>query len=195
MDQKIEKGLCQCGCGKRAPVAKQSDSRKKYVRGQPIKFICGHNNRGRIGPNHPSWRGGKTLGQGYVFIKKPDHPKATSGGYIQEHILIAEEVLGKPLPDNAIIHHINENISDNRKENLVICQDRAYHNLLHQKMRALKACGHANWRKCKYCKKYDDSENLYINNNTVYHKKCACYYRKQLKARKEEVMSILRRGR
>lgn len=35
-------GLCQCGCGKRAPIAKRSNSDKGHVIGKPVRFIVGH---------------------------------------------------------------------------------------------------------------------------------------------------------
>ena len=58
-----------------------------------------------------------------------------------EHLVIAEKVLGGPLPDGAEVHHANGIRSDNRNENLVICESRAYHRLLHQRMKAV-ALGH-----------------------------------------------------
>ncbi len=127
----IEKGLCQCGCGEEAPVAKRNCTCKGWIRGQPVRYIKGHQARGRNGSDNGNWRGGKTSSHGYVFILKLNHSKANRHGYVREHILIAEKVLGKLLPDAAIVHHVNEDVSDNRKENLVICEDRAYHNLLH----------------------------------------------------------------
>ena len=57
-----------------------------------------------------------------------------------EHRAVAERVLGKPLPPGAEIHHVNESKLDNRPENLVICQDHAYHALLHSRLAALRAC-------------------------------------------------------
>jgi hypothetical protein len=41
----IPAGLCQCGCGQKTPLAKQSDTARKMVRGQPIRFVHGHNAR------------------------------------------------------------------------------------------------------------------------------------------------------
>lgn len=133
-----------------------------------------------------NWKGGKTLCNGYILIWKPNHPRADVNGYIYEHILVAEKTLGKSLPTGAVVHHINRIKTDNRKENLVICQDNNYHKLLHRRMRALKACGHVNWRKCTFCKKYDNSENLFIDKyNHIYHKRCSAKYSRQLKIRKK----------
>lgn len=187
MDKQIEKGLCQCGCGEKTKIAHKTNSHLGHVRNQPIKYIKDHQNRGRIGPDSAHWRGGRTSSHGYVLILKPNHPKANSRGYIQEHILIAEKVLGKLLPTGAVIHHINENRSDNRKENLVICQDENYHRFLHVRLRALKACGNPNWKKCRYCKEWDDPENLYIDScNQGFHKKCRNKYCKQLRIRNKK---------
>lgn len=35
-------GLCQCGCGEKAPIAVQTDSRLGYTKGEPVRFIVGH---------------------------------------------------------------------------------------------------------------------------------------------------------
>src|SRR5882672_6331482 len=58
----------------------------------------------------------------------------------REHVLVAEKALGKSLPKGAIIHHIDKNPSNNNPWNLVICPNQTYHNLIHQRMRALEAC-------------------------------------------------------
>lgn len=59
-----------------------------------------------------------------------------------EHRVVAEEVLGKSLPPKAVIHHVNEIKTDNRKSNLVICQNEAYHKLLHTRQRVVDLGGH-----------------------------------------------------
>lgn len=40
-------GMCECGCGEPAPIARRTDSRCGVVKGQPQRFILGHGNRGR----------------------------------------------------------------------------------------------------------------------------------------------------
>jgi hypothetical protein len=36
-------GLCMCGCGQPAPLAKQTHRAHGYVKGEPIRYINGHN--------------------------------------------------------------------------------------------------------------------------------------------------------
>src|SRR3990167_9989532 len=54
------------------------------------------------------------------------------------HILVAEKALGRPLPEGVEVHHHDENRQNNSNSNLVICQDVAYHRLLHVIMRVLR---------------------------------------------------------
>jgi hypothetical protein len=64
---------------------------------------------------------------------------------------------------------------------LVICEDNAYHMLLERRTKAYKACGHASWRKCTFCQKYDDPNNMRPGGNGSFrHTKCNTeYYRKR----------------
>lgn len=91
-----------------------------------------------------------------------DHPRAckNSRRKLPEHILIAEKALGKYLPLKAVVHHVDSNGCNNASDNLVICEDTAYHALLHVRTRAFYACGNANWRKCGRCKQYSPIEFL-----------------------------------
>jgi len=38
-----------------------------------------------------NWKGGRTLSGEYPRPWKPNHPKARSGGYIDEHIFLTEK--------------------------------------------------------------------------------------------------------
>jgi hypothetical protein len=109
----------------------------------------------------------------YNYTLVDSHPKMSTVKRVKTCILIAEKALGKYLPDNAIIHHANENKLDDRNSNLVICENETYHRLLHKRLRAYKACGKAWYMKCKICKQYDDPKSMSYSNNTYWHKECA----------------------
>ena len=139
----------------------------------------------------PAWKGGRTKTRGYVHVKSPGHPRANCRNYALEHVLVAEKALGKPLPLKAEVHHVDMNRGNNRNDNLVICPNHAYHQLLHTRTRALKACGHASWRRCKFCKQWDDPKNLRIySNQNVQHKTCQQDYdRKRYQIRKSRALA------
>lgn len=48
---------CECGCGQLAPLAPATAPSRGWVKGQPLRFVHGHNARGRTGDSHPSWKG------------------------------------------------------------------------------------------------------------------------------------------
>lgn len=55
---------------------------------------------------------------GYYYVRVPNHPKATSTGYVYEHRLVMEQYLGRFLTLGEVVHHKNEIRTDNRLENL-----------------------------------------------------------------------------
>lgn len=169
--------LCECGCGQETSIAKTSNKTRDWIRGKPIRFVSGHNSLGKKGPLSNMWKGGVAHhSEGYALIYIPGHKRANPGGYVFDHVLIAEKALGKPLPDGVVVHHFPD-----KKDftHLVICQDGGYHSLLHRRARALKASGNANWRKCYFCHKYDSPQNLHIANYfPIYHPSCKAIYEK-----------------
>lgn len=71
---------------------------------------------------------------GYVMVRTSNRAGALA--YTPEHILVAEQVLGRRLERGEIIHHINGVKSDNRPENLHICT-RTEHMTIHKDLEAL----------------------------------------------------------
>lgn len=77
---------------------------------------------------NPNWKGGKYKNpNGYIYIKKRDHPNANSHGYVAEHVLVMEKKLGRYLEKDEVIHHINFIPYDNRIQNLHLFENNSKH--------------------------------------------------------------------
>lgn len=74
------------------------------------------------GQNHWNWRGGRSTGSDYVEVFNPSVARRRQ----REHVVIAEQALGKQLPKGALVHHFDEDRANNENGNLVICQDRPH---------------------------------------------------------------------
>lgn len=60
----------------------------------------------------------------YVLVYLPEHPKAMKSknwdGWVYEHIVIAEEDLGRALNDDEEVHHLDLNGANNSPNNLLV---------------------------------------------------------------------------
>jgi len=74
------------------------------------------------GPNNPFWKGGKYKDNqtGYVYIYSPEHPSANKKGYVPEHRIVIEELIGRYLRSNEAVYHKNKVKDDNDIDNLEI---------------------------------------------------------------------------
>lgn len=122
---------------------------------------------------NPNWRGGKSSKDGYATTKLIGHPRADPKGYVKSHILLAEKILGKSLPDGVVVHHTDCVRGKVDPLGIVICPDDTYHRLLHRRTKAFDACGNADWRRCNFCKQYDSPENLIFDSfSHALHREC-----------------------
>lgn len=132
-------------------------------------------------------------GDPLITIRRPRHTgwldkdgyfvHSINGRRIRDHIAIAEKALGKRLPPGAQVHHVDEDRTNNQPGNLVICPNNAYHKLLHQRMRAVAACGNANWLPCKRCHQYADPDEMANRGSSFAHRLCEREYEKNRPAR------------
>jgi hypothetical protein len=97
------------------------------------------------GNKNPMWRGGAaTHSAGYLLDSAPHHPFAV-GGYVFQHRLVVEEWLREVDPESSFlvkignnlylaphahVHHIDRDVTNNVKENLVVC-DNGTHRRIH----------------------------------------------------------------
>lgn len=124
-----------------------------------------------------SWRDN---GRGYLKAYMPEHPNADAKGNVYQHVAVASRAMGRPLPDGAMIHHVNGDTKDNRPANLVVCPDMAYHKLLHVREKALNACGNPDAIKCWICGEWgapsDDDMYVRPNRPSGHHRSCVNEY-------------------
>ena len=82
----------------------------------------------RSGAGHPHWRDGRALDKhGYVKIWAPLHPLARLGGYVLEHRLVMEVVLGRYLTAREVPHHRDNHPWHNWPANLTLHPTNASH--------------------------------------------------------------------
>lgn len=140
-------GLCLCGCGQPAPIAKDTDPRYGHVQGQPVRFIRNHHRRGvgyspeglerhkqflPRGEHHWKWNGGrKAHSDGYIHV-------GIGSRYVPEHRVVMAERIGRPLAPQEVVHHRNGRRDDNRPANLWLFADNASHAAWH----AMERGGH-----------------------------------------------------
>ena len=89
---------------------------------------------GKKGKLATNWKGGGYVQKrdGYVYGYAPTHPNAKfsgkgGGGYVLEHRLVMEKILGRYLLPDEDVNHINGKKGDNRPENLVVVRHYAHY--------------------------------------------------------------------
>jgi hypothetical protein len=73
------------------------------------------------------WQGGYAVDEeGYILRHCPDHPNAVKG-YVRQHRLVMEKILGRYLTSEEVVDHKNRDTSDNNPENLELYATNADH--------------------------------------------------------------------
>lgn len=120
---------CVPGCGR--VYSKMSMCSMHYQRTR--KYGSPHTN---YRPSNPD---GYVGAGGYVVICR-------DGRKQYKHKYLAEKALGRPLPKGAVIHHVTEDRTDNDGPfKLIVCPNRAYHDLIHRLMREKRISFKTGW--------------------------------------------------
>lgn len=121
---------------------KLSEEHKKAISKRHKGKIVPKEVRQKISESHKKGGVGhkKIRCDGYVSVYFPDHPKSSSDGYVMEHVLVMECLVGRWLKDDEVVHHKNGNRHDNKKENLQL-MTKSEHMSFHMKERHKKKGG------------------------------------------------------
>ena len=80
--------------------------------------------------NNPAWKGGRQIDKsGYVLILRKDHPHADNHGYVREHRLVMEGLIGRVLEPTEVVHHIDHNPRNKDLANLELWPNNRLHKL------------------------------------------------------------------
>ncbi len=80
------------------------------------------------GPNNPAWKGGERLDKsGYVLVYSPSHPQRDRHNLVRKHRLAMEAVLGRYLLPTEVVHHKDDNRSNNDPDNLELFASNGEH--------------------------------------------------------------------
>lgn len=87
----------------------------------------------QTGSKNSNWKGGICKFGDYIYIYKPEHPRATcnKGRYVKRADLVAEKKYNRALQSDEIVHHINGIKNDDRSENLQVITKREHVALHH----------------------------------------------------------------
>ena len=82
----------------------------------------------RLGEKNGRWKGGRIIDKdGYVLLKRRDHPNCNRHGYVREHRLVMEKHLGRLLTRKEVVHHKDKKRENNTIENLGLYEKNSDH--------------------------------------------------------------------
>lgn len=107
-------GLCMCGCGSSAVIAKRTRPDLGYVAGQPTRYARGHN---RLTSQSAIW----------FFDGRRWYVRGRDGRKYYWYRILIENELGRALTTSEDVHHVNGDPTDDRVENLQVTSRREHH--------------------------------------------------------------------
>lgn len=79
----------------------------------------------RDGERNANWRGGERYDRGRTLTYKPEHPYAVQG-YVYRYRLVMEAKLGRYLLPDEIVHHKDEDVTNDAPGNLEVTNQSAH---------------------------------------------------------------------
>lgn len=109
--------LCECGCGLPTPIASRTRSSRGQVKGEPLRFINGHNSR-LLSSEEQTRRASFRDPDALRYTGSPDNYIKYKGRHL--HRVEAEKMLGRQLLPGEVVHHKDGNKWNNEHSNLEV---------------------------------------------------------------------------
>jgi len=123
----METKLCECGCGAPTPIAHRTRSGRGQKKGEPLRFINGHNAR-LLTSEEQQRRNSFRDSSIYRYTGQRSNYVKLNGRHM--HRVKAEEKLGRQLLPGEIVHHKDGDKWNNHPDNLEV-MTQAEHARLH----------------------------------------------------------------
>jgi hypothetical protein len=85
----------------------------------------------QTGPRAAHWQGGELISDRRAYVKMPWHHRADQKGYVARYVIVAELKLGRPLLPGEIVHHRDEDCTNDHPDNLEVLPSQSEHARLH----------------------------------------------------------------
>ena len=111
--------------------------RTNYWKSHSKEFAVSNKKRSEAlkGSKSYLWKGGKRYYDKYSALYVPDHPHSNKAGYVMEHRLVMEKSVGRYLDLKEVVHHIDNDPTNNDINNLMLFKVDADHQRYHKKIR------------------------------------------------------------
>jgi hypothetical protein len=119
--------LCECGCGLPTPIATRTRTGRGQIKGQPLRFINGHNSRlfdAEEQKRRASFRNKDSL----RYTGSRENYVKLRGRHM--HRVVAEALLGRALLPGEVVHHKDGDKWNNSPDNLKV-MSQAEHARIH----------------------------------------------------------------